>query len=56
MEFNKNLAAKWCFKIIILEGSTIIMKKVVLNRVSTNETLYLGTELGPYFINSSAKV
>ena len=32
----------------------IIMKKVVLNRVSTNETLYLGTELGPYFINSSA--
>ena len=26
----------------------IVMKKVVANRASTNETLYLGTELGPY--------
>ncbi|RMA57762.1 T9SS type A sorting domain-containing protein [Ulvibacter antarcticus] len=27
----------------------IIIKKVVANRTSTDETLYLGTELGPYF-------
>ncbi|WGF92961.1 T9SS type A sorting domain-containing protein [Aequorivita marisscotiae] len=32
----------------------IIMKKVVANRASTDETLYLGTELGPYFRNNTA--
>ncbi|GEQ87082.1 hypothetical protein ULMS_25900 [Patiriisocius marinistellae] len=31
----------------------IIMKKVVLNRTSMDETLYLGTELGPYFRNNT---